>query len=68
MATDVFFRDDAARILSAVAVARDGLTVGERAILAAICAGFGISLAEVLPERPARLVMIVREDGDGNER
>jgi hypothetical protein len=49
MGLDVWFREDVARILAAVAIARDGLTSDERTILAAICAGFGISLAEVLP-------------------
>ena len=54
MGLDVWFREDVARILAAVAIARDGLTTDERTVLAAICAGFGISLAEVLPaERPA---------------
>ncbi len=54
MGLDVWFREDVARILAAVAVARDGLTTDERTILAAISAGFGISLAEILPaERPA---------------
>ncbi len=54
MGLDVWFREDVARILAAVAIARDGLTTDERTILAAICAGFGISLAEVLPaERQA---------------
>ena len=48
MGLDVWFREDVARILAAVAIARDGLTTDERTILAAICAGFGISLAEVL--------------------
>ena len=49
MGLDVWFREDVARILAAVAIARDGLTSDERTILAAICAGFGLSLAEVLP-------------------
>jgi hypothetical protein len=49
MGLDVWFREDVARILAAVAIARDGLTSDERTILAAIGAGFGISLAEVLP-------------------
>ncbi len=45
---------DVTRILTAVAIARDGLTADERTLLAAICAGFGLSLAEVLPvERQA---------------
>ena len=60
MGLDVWFREDVARILSAVAIARDGLTSDERTILAAIAAGFGISLAEVLP--PAqREVMVLPE-------
>ncbi len=49
MGLDVWFREDVARILTAVAIARDGLTSDERTILAAIGAGFGIGLAEVLP-------------------
>ena len=49
MGLDVWFREDVARILAAVAIARDGLTTDECTVLAAICAGFGISLAEVLP-------------------
>jgi hypothetical protein len=49
MGLDVWFREDVARIMAAVAIARDGLTSDERTLLAAICAGFGISLAEVLP-------------------
>ncbi len=49
MGLDVFFREDAARILAAVAIARDGLTTDERTILAAICAGFGLEPSEVLP-------------------
>ena len=54
MGLDVWFREDVARIMAAVAIARDGLTSDERTLLAAICAGFGISLAEVLqPERQA---------------
>jgi hypothetical protein len=48
MGLDVWFREDVARILAAVAIARDGLTSDERTLLAAICAGFGMSLAEVL--------------------
>jgi hypothetical protein len=48
MGLDVWFREDVARILAAVAIARDGLTTDERTILTAICAGFGVSLAEVL--------------------
>jgi hypothetical protein len=48
MTLDVWFREDVARILAAVAIARDGLTSDERTFLAAICAGFGMSLAEVL--------------------
>jgi hypothetical protein len=48
MGLDVWFREDVARILAAVVIARDGLTTDERTVLAAICAGFGISLAEVL--------------------
>ena len=48
MGLDVWFREDVARILAAIAIARDGLTSDERTILAAICAGFGVSLAEVL--------------------
>ena len=48
MGLDVWFREDVTRILAAVAIARDGLTSDERTLLAAICAGFGISLAEVL--------------------
>ena len=47
MGLDVWFREDVARILAAVAIARDGLTSDERTLLAAICAGFGMSLAEV---------------------
>ena len=49
MGFDMWFREDVARILAAVATARDGLTADERTLLAAICAGFGMSLAEVLP-------------------
>ncbi len=49
MGLDVWFREDVARILTAVAIARDGPTSDERTLLAAVCAGFGISLAEVLP-------------------
>ena len=49
MGLDVWFREDIARIMAAVAIARDGLTSDERTLLAAICAGFGLSLAEVLP-------------------
>jgi hypothetical protein len=49
MGLDVWFREDVQRILSAVAAARDGLTTDERTVLAAVCAGFGISLAEILP-------------------
>ncbi len=48
MGLDVWFREDVARVLAAVAIARDGLTTDECTIFAAICAGFGISLAEVL--------------------
>ena len=48
MGLDVWFREDVARIMAAVAIARDGLTSDERTLLAAICAGFGMSLAEVL--------------------
>jgi len=58
MGLDVWFREDVARILAAVAIARDGLTTDERTILAAICAGFGMSVAEVLPpERQAVITM-----------
>lgn len=49
MGLDVWFREDVLRILAAVAIARDGLTTDEHTLLAAIGAGFGISLAEVLP-------------------
>ena len=66
MGLDVWFREDVARIMAAVAIARDGLTSDERTILAAICAGFGLSLAEVLPpERRAVTVpktVILRSD------
>ncbi len=56
MGLDVWFREDVARILAAVAIARDGLTSDERTLLAAIGAGFGLSLAEILPsERRAML-------------
>ncbi len=56
MGLDVWFREDVARILAAVAIARDGLTSDERTLLAAIGAGFGLSLAEILPpERRAVL-------------
>ncbi len=49
MGLDVWFREDVTRILTAVAIARDGLTSDERTLLAAVCAGFGLSLAEVFP-------------------
>lgn len=70
MSLDVWFREDVTRILTAVAVARDGLTTDERTILAAVCAGFGLSLTEVIPqERRLFLSKPVREfvmlsDGD----
>ena len=54
---DIIFREHVVRVLSAVVIARDGLTSDERTILAAIAAGFGISLAEVLP--PAQRTVMV---------
>ena len=57
MGLDVFFHEDVARILAAVAIARDGLTSDERTILEAICAGFGVRLAEVLTDE--RVVMLL---------
>ncbi len=56
MGLDVWFREDVARILAAVAIARDGLTSDERTILAAICAGFGLSPDDVVP--PERQAMM----------
>ncbi len=56
MGLDVWFREDVARILAAVAIARDGLTSDERTLLAAVCAGFGMSLADVLPPE-RRMIM-----------
>lgn len=61
MGLDVWFREDVTRILLAVAIARDGLTADERTILVAICAGFGLSPAEVLPDE--RQVVALPADG-----
>ena len=60
MALDVFFHEDVTRILRAVVIARYGLTTDERTILEAICAGFGVRLAEVLPPEQ-RAVMVLPE-------
>ena len=70
MGLDVWFREDVARILAAVAIARDGLTSDERTVLAAICAGFGMSPADVLPpERQAILQLpTMAEQPAGEER
>ncbi len=64
MGLDVWFREDVARILAAVAIARDGLTSDERTLLAAIGAGFGLSLAEILSsERRAMLQLPATAQG-----
>ncbi len=70
MGLDVWFREDVTRILTAVAIARDGLTSDERTVLAAICAGFGMSPADVLPpERPAMMQLpALAEQPPGEER
>jgi len=59
MGLDVWFREDVIRTLSMVPILRGNLTSDELIILAAICAGFGVRLAEVLP--PEQAVMVLPE-------
>lgn len=50
MSLDVWFREDVERLVRAVARARGGLTTDERTVLEAICDGFGLEPAEILPK------------------